>query len=427
MHTTYSYYSTSIVPTIDMNERILLLFFNLFVVLSSIIGDSTILISIIRYNAIKLNKAVVTIILHLAVNDLLQTLFMVIPQTVSIAFGSVRWVLGVEICYLFDIFNYICHIATFLLTCLLSTCKLLTLMCPFRARTWSTRKMHFICGIFWTVSLLQPASIRYVMCIFRQGKHYWFNYHYYMCSCKLYAPEWLQLYGAVFYYTVHNLSIIILIATSVLILYKARKQAMRRGRTLRWQGVMTVTITTVVFLLSNLPRYIVHMLSIVGKHQTTVEISETAYLLLNVNIMANFYVYSITVQSFRDFLRSGMLSVARCSRNRGRQLLGILSQPPVSDEDRSCATRDLKETAVAEEESGRLKIKAVAEEESGRLEIKAVAHDETGRMKMTDRSKSEPDRIKMTIVFNEEDCLEIGICKDQRNDRDVLPEDTGNQ
>ena len=68
-----------------MNEQIILLFFNLVVLLSSLIGDTTILVGIIRYNAIKLNKAVVAIILHLAVNDLMQAMFVVLPQTISIA------------------------------------------------------------------------------------------------------------------------------------------------------------------------------------------------------------------------------------------------------------------------------------------------------------------------------------------------------
>ena len=70
---------------VSTSASIVLLFFNLVVLLSSLIGDTTILIGIIRYNAIKLNKAVVTVILHLAVNDLMQAMFVVLPQTISIA------------------------------------------------------------------------------------------------------------------------------------------------------------------------------------------------------------------------------------------------------------------------------------------------------------------------------------------------------
>ena len=121
------YHSTT-APTIDISyEHIIMLFFNLFVLLSSLMGDTTILVGIIRYNAIKLNKAVVAIILHLAVNDLMQTMFVVLPQTISIALGSEQWVLGEAVCDLFDSVWLVSNIATPLLTCLLSTTKMLTI------------------------------------------------------------------------------------------------------------------------------------------------------------------------------------------------------------------------------------------------------------------------------------------------------------
>ena len=53
--------------------------FNILVALSSLIGDTIILVGIIRYKATKLHKAVVVVIIHLAVSDLLLTTFETVP------------------------------------------------------------------------------------------------------------------------------------------------------------------------------------------------------------------------------------------------------------------------------------------------------------------------------------------------------------
>ena len=129
-----------------MDERIILLFFNLVVLLTSLIGGSVIIIGIIRYNALKLNKAVVTIILHLAVNDMMQAMFVVLPLTISIAVGSEGWILGEVKCDIFYIVKNICYTGTTLLTFFLSTCKMLTILYPFRARTWSKRRCTLSAG-----------------------------------------------------------------------------------------------------------------------------------------------------------------------------------------------------------------------------------------------------------------------------------------
>ena len=46
-----------------------------FVLLSSFIGDTTILVSSVKYRAIRLHKLIVVIIQHIAACDLLVTLF----------------------------------------------------------------------------------------------------------------------------------------------------------------------------------------------------------------------------------------------------------------------------------------------------------------------------------------------------------------
>ena len=388
-----------------MYVRIIVLFFNLFVLLSSLIGDSTILIGIIRYNAIKLNKATVVFILHLAVNDMLQAMFSVLPQTINIAMGSEHWLLGEVVCDLFDNVQRICSdTSTPLLTSLLSTSKMLTIFYPFRARTWSNCKVHVICGICWTVSVLQPVVIYNVKCII--DPTYYNTDYYYRCNCYSdTTPFWVYQW---FYHFVPAIvpviCIFILIITSVLILYKARKQALSRGGTLRWQGVMTITMTTAVFVISYLPFNIFNVSIFLGIIPTAqyIVLFKVFSFMLNINIMANFFVYSVTVQSFRDFIWSGILSVARRSRSSGRQFLGPFRQPTLSNEDRFGATRGPEMAAISNVEPGSLVMTTHFNEEHGRIERTVV-------------SNKEPGIPEMTAVFNEEDRPQIAHALNEDN------------
>ena len=64
-------------------ERGLLIGYNSFVIISTVIGDTLILIGSLRYNAIKLHKILVTFIQHIAVVDLLLVVFTIVPVAVS--------------------------------------------------------------------------------------------------------------------------------------------------------------------------------------------------------------------------------------------------------------------------------------------------------------------------------------------------------
>ena len=58
------------------SERIILIIFDIFVALSSLIGDTAIIIGVIKYHVIKLHKAMLAVMIHLAVCDLLLTIFL---------------------------------------------------------------------------------------------------------------------------------------------------------------------------------------------------------------------------------------------------------------------------------------------------------------------------------------------------------------
>jgi hypothetical protein len=98
------------------------------------------------------------------------------------------------------------------------------------------------------------------------------------------------------------LGIITLIVTSILLLIVARRAALRHRISLKWEGTATVLLTVAVFMVSYLPYVVAFVTTDMGVKYSTTSY-RALYSLQNLNIMANFFVYAVTVRSFRQFLK----------------------------------------------------------------------------------------------------------------------------
>ena len=124
----------------DDEQRYGLVAFLLIVVLSSLIGDSIILLASVRYDAIKLNKFTVSIMQHIAVCDLLQSVFLVFPSAASVLAGEWTFkdiILGKY--SLIHMINSLSVKSSNFLICLLTVSKLILLKFPLRTRNVSVR------------------------------------------------------------------------------------------------------------------------------------------------------------------------------------------------------------------------------------------------------------------------------------------------
>ena len=158
----------------------------LFVILSSLIGDTTILVASIKYKAIKLHRVIVTIIQHIAVCDLLVVTVDVFPTFITVI--ADRWVLGEYICYAVSFAPHHVFIASILLICATTTCKLLLLKYPLRFGTTSSKKVHLLCAICWVIALTLPITTLLV-----DWKDVGFSYIYYMCMHGFSSDIWRYL------------------------------------------------------------------------------------------------------------------------------------------------------------------------------------------------------------------------------------------
>ena len=97
--------------------------YHLFVLLSSLIGDTLILYASFHKGAIKLNDFMVTVIQHIAVTDIANSIVGVLPRICSLI--ADRWVLGTTACYARVYLHYIVTTTSMSLIAVLTTSKLL--------------------------------------------------------------------------------------------------------------------------------------------------------------------------------------------------------------------------------------------------------------------------------------------------------------
>ena len=167
--------------------------------LSSLIGDSIILLASLKYRAIKQNKVIVAVIQHLAVCDLLQTVFRVFPTATAML--ADKWVMGEIMCHIQNFVSMAIGGTTMVLTCAMSTIKLVHVKYPFLARTWSQKFGHRISAALWVVIFIIYTPVLYVKLVLIIDTVH-FDYNIYHCSylhVSTNAPPWYRLYYLITY------------------------------------------------------------------------------------------------------------------------------------------------------------------------------------------------------------------------------------
>ena len=285
-----------------------------FVLLSSFIGDTTILISSVKYRAIRLHELIVVIIQHIAACDLLVSLFSgaIIPTLVSLV--ADKWVLGAPLCHILPrASNYFVPVGI-LLICSMTACKLLILNYPLRVASWTVKDAHTVCATIWVSMLILP-SVPLVI----DYKDIYFSYRTYDCDYGYTAAVWIWLRPIIstIFLLLPNLFVV---TTTVCLLITAYKVARRGRENLKWQGITTTILVALVYCTSVLPYSIYHFAGSSVKNQESFfhkGYFRFAVSCLYLNTISNFYLYCLTVPSFREFLWSRIKLLFPFLSNRG--------------------------------------------------------------------------------------------------------------
>ena len=182
--------------------------------------------------------------------------------------------------------------------------KLLLLKNPLRAATWTKEQLHKVCAGIWLVSLYVP-----LLHLLVDKDDVTFDYRVYYCTYLYTKSIWKALLPVLALLTLFAPNVTIIMSTA-LILKEARKFVRRKHEKLRWQGIMTVVITATVYSVSYLPLTVYLIAEPLVEEDSSVpgqflnEFYRISTMFLDCNILANFFVYSLTVDSFRSFLKT---------------------------------------------------------------------------------------------------------------------------
>ena len=154
-----------------------------------------------------------------------------------------------------------------------------------------------------------------------------FDFRIYNCRCDFTDDFWkIALPITVFTFSLApNLIIILTTVPTLKYLMTVRKSARRSQGRVPWQGALTVVLTAFMNTISTLPTALFLILQkfIKGQQDPSnwfhVKFLRICTILMMINIMANFYIYCLTISSFRRFLLSRIQLVVsvipRSSRN----------------------------------------------------------------------------------------------------------------
>ena len=276
----------------------------LFVIASSFVGDTIILIASIKYKAFKLHRVIVVVIQHVAFCDLVVSATDILPKMVTVI--ADKWVLGNTFCYLYPYGQFYSNLTSVFLICVMTTSKLLLLKYPLQFGTTTLKKAHLICLASWLAAFALPGTLFLV-----DKDDVSFSYRGYECDYGFSSEIWLYLRpftAALFGF----IPTCLVVSTTFCLLIKAKKVLSHSRESLKWQGIVTTVLTATVFCLSVLPLIVYRVgESIVivddkSKSSFYTTFFRVVISFLSLNTISNFYIYSLTVYSFRAFVRSKM-------------------------------------------------------------------------------------------------------------------------
>ena len=320
-----NYTNTSSIYAIHSNTvRYTWTTYYVFVLLSSLLGDSTILIASVKYRAFRLHDFIIVLIQHIAVCDILVSLTNAFPMMVSLMYGE--WVLGEMWCRVTPYPVYCTNSASIMLISAMTTSRLILLRTPRKQRCFTAERAHAMCAAIWVFSLGLP-----IMFLLVDKNDIGFDQRIYLCDYAFSSAIWRWLLPVMTSVVMYIPAILTGLSTVPLVLYlcKARRVARRSGGSRRWQGIMTAVLTAIVYSISILPYAVYRIIqsyfgptSFIHTHFFRLAVS-----FLSLNTISNFYIYSMTVQSFRRFLSA---SFDRTPRSR-TYVAAPTSGPPVSN------------------------------------------------------------------------------------------------
>ena len=261
------------------------------ITVASLLGNSTVLYSSIRYNSIKLDRISVLLVQNLAVADLIYTLMIVFPILVTYSAGG--WVLGTGWCWAMSQLTFIPGTVNTLTVLTITLYRLKILLNPFSGV--STSMGRAMVGMIWGMSLLGTIiSLSY-------GSSSIFSPTAARCNSSIYRhPNG----GPVFLIAATGLLIILPVFSITLGNMAVGAVALKKSSSgNRSKGVATVTALSTLFIASWTPLVIFTFFRI-KKMAVPSLLDLLAFHCIFLNAAGNPILYTLTNRRFGEYVKT---------------------------------------------------------------------------------------------------------------------------
>ena len=149
-----------------------------------------------------------------------------------------------------------------------------------------------------------------------------FDYRTYICEYSFKSYTWKKVlpFVAMAGFFFPNAVIMATTFPTLKYLFEARKSAIRNKKSVPWQGALTVSLTAVVYCLTILPMgvyFIGHSFVDQDNYGFHLLLLRYGAFLGMANISSNFFIYSLTITSFRKYLLSQIVRIFSCKQRTG--------------------------------------------------------------------------------------------------------------
>lgn len=285
----------------EIERRIPLAGYLLFVFISCMVGNSLILLATHFSDTMKLNKCMVVLMQHIALSDVTLAISNILPAAVSVLLNG--WALqDTPLIYLLFLLNAISSPTTSILICLLTLTKLLFLHVPTARVTYL--HVHGVCAALWITAGIFP-----VCHLIWDSNLFFFDYISYGLVVEPSSIWSRKLMDVTMVVSFILPVVIVIISTLLILLYlmRSRRISNRVGGHVRWRGIGVVVATATVFTVSYIPFSVGYLAYLFGRRssqylQSEVIFSRVVVFLPTINIVGNFYIYYLSIPSFKVFV-----------------------------------------------------------------------------------------------------------------------------
>ena len=290
----------------------------------AVAGNIIILVATTKYKAVKLDKVTNTLIQHLAVSDIGNATFGIVPSLVTLI--ADRWTFGSLLCDVITYIRMVFYYSSVFLVSALNACKLSLLLFPLQARDWSKRSGHIVAGFAWSIYIAFQCIA--LIC----GKFSPIFFEYRVMTCW-YVPADLGIgigfSVLIFMGLLGYAPILIVLGTTIGLLFTAFRIAKRGRDTVQWQGVVTVLSIAGIYCLAYLPFIIYHTIynniylhpdesgmSPKAKAVFYLQLFSITNAIAYLNNFANIFIYYHSIASFKKFIHTKLLKALRPQQMR---------------------------------------------------------------------------------------------------------------